>query len=234
VDCSDLLPGNYQFIAWAGMDENFYSLAPMPFVKGKTRIEDALLMLEHSGNIVSANLHHLFYSEIPATVTYEKVQRFLMPLAQLTNTIRIWTDGLPTDSDTFTFNINDNNSDYTLDGSFVNAISDKRFTYTASCIKSGSQQLHSTLRVMRLSADRRTPRLQIFNETNQVALYPFDSQSDDLIGMILKSNPKNDFDAVHIYDIILTKSNPGDANFTFEIHINGWKVINDDNTLVEE
>jgi hypothetical protein len=80
IDCSDLLPGKYRFIAWGGQDNNCYSTSPAPFVKGETSFDDALLTLKHSDDLVSNKVHHLFQSDITATVTNAKVQRFLMPL----------------------------------------------------------------------------------------------------------------------------------------------------------
>jgi hypothetical protein len=241
IDCSDLLPGKYRFIAWAGKDENFYTVEPDVFEKGKTRFEDALLMLKHQGNVVSEEIElirHLFHSELPATVTNEKVQRFTMPLKQQTNTINIRTEMLPATADIFSFNIIDNNSDYTFEGSFANAVSDKTFTYTAPCTKDGADQLHSTLNVMRLSADRNTPQLQIFNKTTGEVFYPHGIYSGDLIDLILKANPKNDFEATHIYNIVLRFENgfnPEDpTNSSVTIYINHWKVPQEqDNDLVE-
>ena len=240
IDCSDLLPGKYRFIAWAGKDERFYATGPVVFEKGKTRFEEALLMLEHPGNMISEEtdtIHHLFHSELPATVTNEKIQRFTMPLKQLTNTINIRTIGLPADADAYTFNIKDNNSDYTFEGSFANAVSDEAFIYTAPCTKDDESQLHASLNVMRLSADRHTPKLQIFNETAGEALYPTGSLSGDLIWLIENAYYENDFEAVHIYDIILVfgPAGPGDSTkYTVTIYINNWKVSQDqDVDLVE-
>ena len=240
IDCSDLLPGKYHFIAWAGKDEQFYTIEPDTFERGKTRFEDALLMLEYRNNVVSQEtepIHHLFHSELPATVTNEKVQRFTMPLKQQTNTINIRTELLPATADVFSFNIIDNNSDYTFEGAFANAVSDKTFTYTAPCTKDGADQLRSTLNVMRLSAERRTPKLQILNKTTGKLLYPHGIYSGDLVDLILKANPENDFDATHIYDIVLRFENgfePEDpANISITIEINGWVVRGQDDNLVE-
>jgi hypothetical protein len=96
IECTGLNPGKYRFIAWGGKDERDYSVTPALFVKGKTTFDEALLMLEHSGNTVSSLPHHIFHAELQtAVVTSQKIQRFYMPLTQLSNTINIRTVGLP-------------------------------------------------------------------------------------------------------------------------------------------
>ena len=236
IDCSDLLPAQYRFIAWAGKDERFYATEPGLFVKGKTLFEDALLMLQHPNNIVSEEIHHLFYSDLSATVTVEKVQRFDMPLLQQTNTIRIHTVGFPADVDVYTFNIADNNCSYLFDHSFADlsraGVSNSEFTYTAPCEKDAGSQIRSKLNVMRLSGERHTPQLQIFNQTTGKLLYPADNNSGDLIELIKSFYPENNFDAVHIYDIVLTCVDPDEPTaFTVTILINGWVVSDQEDNI---
>ena len=236
IDCSDLLPGKYSFIAWGGKDEECYStslgntLTPPSFVKSKTTFDEALLTLNRSGNNVSTPVHHLFHSGLPATVTNAKVQRFDMPLMQITNTINIRTVGLPYDGNTYRFNIKDNNDVYTFDGSFATRESDPFFTYTAPCMKDKEMgQLSATLNVMRLAGYRHSPQLQISNETAGNLLY----HTDDLISLIERTVPDNDFDTTHIYDIEITFDDGDDTGFTFTIMINGWVLREQNNELSE-
>jgi len=229
MDCSDLLPGKYRFIAWAGKDERCYNTAPEPFVAGKTKFEEALLILEHSNDLVTEKVHHLFHSILPATVTKEKVQRFDMPLIQITNTINISTVGYPIDANDYTFEIVDNNCKYLFDRSFVTC-PNTTFKYAADCVKDELFQLHSSLNVMRLAADRNTPQLQIYNETSGTLLYPFGSHSSDLIELIMNAYPENDFDHTHTYNITLVfgEPKPSDTHIQLTIYINGWQVRNQD------
>ena len=231
IDCSDLLPGKYSFIAWGGMDEYCYATAPELFEKGKTTFDEALVMLNHNGNSV----HHIFHSDLPVTVTNDKVQRFDMPLAQLSNTINIHTVGLPADNYQYSFNITDNNDIYHFDRSFATSVKDANFTYTAPCTKDGMHQLHSTLNVLRLAENRHTPQLQIYNESTGTVLYPFGAHSGDLIGLIKSAYPENDFDKTHTYNIVLVFGIPGDGNtnFTLTVFINGWQVRDQNVDLVE-
>ena len=233
MNISDLLPGNYRFIAWGGKDERYYSTAPTNFVAGKTTFGEALLMLEHPGNIVSSPPHHLFHSELPATVvTTQRLLVFYMPLVQLSNTINISTVGLPADANSYSFNITDINCSYNFDSSFATH-NHEPFTYTASCTKDNAHQLHSTLNVLRLSADRRTPQLQVYNKTADTVLYPVGEQSGDLIGLILSAYPQNNFDTTHTYDIVLTFAGDGSTGFDVNISINGWQVQEGGGELIE-
>ena len=230
IDCSDLLPGKYHFIAWAGKDEQSYSTIPVPFVKGKTKLDEALLILQHSDGIVANKIHHLFHSELPVTVTNEKVQRFDMPLIQHTNTINIRTEGLPANAFSYTFEIADNNCKYLFDRSFVTC--QENFKYVADCTKDDTNQLFSTLNVMRLATDRHTPQLRVYNKTNGATLYPVDGQSGDLIRLIKRAYRNNDFDATHTYDIVFRFEDNGDpSNSNVTILINGWEVREQEGSL---
>ena len=238
IDCSDLLPGKYQFVAWGGKDEEFYSTTPVLFEKGITSFDEALLVLEHHNDEVTNKIHHLFHSELPATVTNEKVQRFDMPLWQITNTVNIRTIGLPADADVYRFDIADDNCNYLFDRSFAGCSlknDGETFTYTAECAKDGANQLQSTLNVMRLSADRRTPQLQVVNKTTGTLLYPTGAQSGNLIELIQRANPENDFEMTHIYDIVLifNHGGNGETNTKITILINGWEVREQNGELVE-
>ena len=234
MTCSNLLSGKYRFIAWAGKDENHYATTPASFVKDKTTFEEALLTLKHPGGLVSTPQHTLFHSDLPVTVVNEKGQRFYMPLSQITNTIHISTVGLPTDDNAYLFYIVDNNCTYSFDNSFASHLAhsvNETFTYTTSCTKAENRQLNASLQVMRLAANRRVPRLEIYNKTAGKALYPVGDQSGDLIGLILRANPQNNFETTHTYDIILHFSGDESTGFKVSITINGWEVKEQDNEL---
>ena len=233
IDCSDLLPGRYSFIAWGGKNEDSYFTALAnssdltPFVKNKTGFDEVLLMLKRSGNDVSTPVHHLFHSDIPATVAYTKIQRFDMPLMQLTNTINIRTVKMTANANNYRFDIMDNNDAYTFDGFFATDVTDPSFTYTTPCTKNNTGQVSATLNVMRLAENRHTPQLQVYNESSDEVLF----QSDDLIKLILKANPENDFDTTHIYNIDIIFDSDDDLQFT--IFVNGWVVREQDDDLFE-
>jgi len=235
IDCPGLLPGSYRLVAWAGRDDNHYTTTPVSFAQGKTTYEDALLNLKHTGGLVTTPPHHIFHSELPVVVTFEKEQRFTMPLAQLTNTINVRTEGLPSDDNAYLFNIADNNCAYSFDRSFASHaghLPDEPITYTIPCTKDDSKQLGATLRVMRLAHNRRTPQLQIYNKTQGTLLFPMDDQSGDLIGLILKAYTPN-FETTHTYDIVLHFTGDDSTGFKVDVTVNGWKVKEQGGELVE-
>jgi len=209
-------------------------------------------MLEHAGNTISATIPHIFHSDLSATVVpYENIQSFYMPLVQHSNTINIHTVGLRANTNAYTFNITDNNCAYKFDRSFASH-SHAMFTYTAPCIKDNESQLHSSLNVLRLSANRRVPQLQILNTTTGAPLYPVGKQSDDLIGLILSAYSQNNFETTNVYNIVFIFTynddcdcdhncdhncdcncdcnccgggkGDGSTNFTVTVTINGWQV----------
>ena len=227
-----LPPGNYHFIAWGGKDENQYTTSPSLFIKGQTTIDEALLMFEHPNNVVTTKLHHIFHAELPATVfPTQNIQSFYMPLTQISNTINIRTVGLPADNNDYTFIITDNNCTYTFDSWFASH-SHEAFTYSAPCIKNDAGQLSSSLNVLRLSANRRTPQLKILNKTTGKVLYPVGTQSGDLIWLILAAYPQNNFDKTHTYNIVLTFTGDDSTGFNVTISINGWLVNDQDEDLI--
>ena len=233
ISFTDLMTGAYRFIAWGGKDERDYATEPATFVKGQTTFDEALLTLNHTGGVVTTQPHPLFHSDIQANVVVnEKLQLFYMPLTQLTNTINVSTVGLPANTNSYRFEIADNNCTYTFDKMFASH-NHGIFTYKASCSKDGAGQLFSSLRVMRLAADRHTPQLKIVNEANGTVLYPFGEQPSDLIGIILKAIPQNNFETTHTYDIVLTFTGGGSTGFDVTITVNGWEVKDEPNDLVE-
>jgi len=234
IDCSDLYPGSYRFIAWGGKNEQHYETAPLSFVKNQTTYDQALLKLKHTGNVVPALIPHIFHAQLlDATVVFQKVQRFEMPLSQLSNTIRIRTIGLPVDTNHYSFNIEDDSSVYKFDRSRASSHLQSRITHTAPCTKDDSHQLNSTLHVLELSADRRTPLLQIYNETSKTPLYPVGTQSGDLIGLILSAYPQNNFLTTHTYDILLAFSGSDKDGYHVSITINGWQVREESDELID-
>ena len=235
IDCSTLMPGNYRFVAWAGKDDNHYGTSPAPFEKEKTTYNEALLALKHSGGLVTAPPHHIFHSERTAAVTREKVQRISMPLAQLTNTVNVRTEGLPSDDNAYLLNIADNNCAYSFDRSFASHAShsaDETFTYTTSCTKDDAKQLKASLRVLRLSENRRIPKIEIYNKTQGKRLYPVDDQSGDLIGLILKAYSPN-FETSHTYDILLRFTGDDATGFKVKVIINGWEINEEGGELID-
>jgi len=240
IDCSNLYPGSFRFIAWAGKDEDSYATQPGTFVRYKTTYKEAFLMLNQMDDLITDVIHPLFYSAIPATVTKTREQYFEMPLEIMTNTINIHTIGLPDDNNEYAFEIGDINSSYMFDGS-LNLSNDLKtsesFKYVSPCDKDEKSQLYSTINILRLSINRYSPQLQIYDQTTGRSLYPAnEGQTSNLIDLIRRANPNNDFEKTHTYDIVLNfgetdPTNPDDNGLI--ITINGWEIREQDNNLYD-
>ena len=235
LDCPNLAPGSYRFVAWAGKENGCYATTPAPFIPGKTTYKEALLLLKHAGGVVESPMHHLFHSELQVAVTNQKDQRFTMPLTQLTNTIRVRIEGLPLENNTYILRIADNNCAYTFDRSFAlheGHPSGETITYTTHCTQDDSGHLNATLRVMRLMGSRRIPQLAIVNQADGKLLFPLDDQSGDLIEMILEAYTPN-FDTTHTYDIVLRFFEDDSTGLKVTVSINGWDVQSEENELID-
>ena len=234
IDCSDLLPGKYRFIAWGGMDEVLFSTVPASFEKGKTTFDEAFLVLEHSDGIVFSPMHHLFHSDLSVTVTNSKIQQFLMPISQQTNTITVRTMGLWTNPDhVYTYEIIDDNCTYQFDGSFAeyahvhHKISKEpyEFKYQMSTHPNDREgQLNVTLTVMRLTENRQ-PKIKIIDENTNDTLFSY-----DLIKLI-KKIPNVEIGITHDYVIDLLFVYNVDPTVT--VYINGWKLQDEETQLVD-
>ena len=242
IDCSDLYPGKFRFIAWAGKNENSYTTNPEIFVRNKTTFQEAFLMLNHTNDdyvYVSEVIHPLFYSVLPATVTKIKEQYFEMPLELMTNTINISTIGLPSDNNEYLFEIDDDDDSYQFDGSIgsseMKGLNGGEVRYVSPCRKNEMNQIRSSINILRLSMNRNSPQMQIYNKATGDPLYPYNGQTCSLIDLIKRANPDIDFENTYTYDIVLNfgGGSGGDGNDGLSITINGWEVREQEDNLYD-
>jgi len=234
IDCSDLYPGKFRFIAWAGKDEKNYTTHPETFVRNKTTFQEVFLKLNQTNDYVTEVIPPLFYSALPATVTKSKEQYFEMSLELMTNRINIHTIGLPSDNYEYLFEIDDNVYSYLFDGSTgsseIKDFNTGEIRYVSLCNKDEMNQINSTINILRLSMKRYPPQMQIYNKTTGRSLYPNNGQTNSLVDLIRKANPNVDFENTYTYDIVLYfGENPDEEPV---IIINGWEVREQEDNLV--
>ena len=212
--------GKYRFVAYAGLVSPC-SLTPASPVAGETLFNQMAFNLDtrSDGAVTSvlSNIYHSYYPEfeVLAGVADQKVT---LPLVEMTNRIHLTVEGLNTHTSEFSLRIDDKNGDYDLSNAFN---SDRSLFYSSSCSKKAAEDvLESSLTVLRLSRDRRTPVLSLREETSDKAYY-----EENLISLILLLESKVgtiDFAKTHDFHITLTF----DASLNVTVAINGW-VLNE-------
>ena len=91
------LPQNrsYRFIAWTGLDTDYFT-TPATFVKDQTTFEEVGLFLEHQSGTVDTPITPLFHGEKSYAATNSSDRRVDIPLTQVSNTICLTTESLST------------------------------------------------------------------------------------------------------------------------------------------
>ncbi len=216
--------GNYRFIAWGGLHA-CYSTLPSTFKVGSTLYKDALLQLDIPSGEIDTLLHPLFHAHKTEYVQGgPKEQHINMNIVQAYNTINLTTGGLRSTGDEFLMSVTDNNGKYNFDYSFAPC---SEFKYTSPCTKDAKGQLHSSLNILKLAADRH-PQFEIYNVTKQKTLYKANLVS------LLNRMKDVDYDNIHTYDVhIKFTSMDSDTNMSISITINGWQVVADDNIILK-
>lgn len=218
----DIEPGIYTFVAWANLSEP-YRTDPSTLQAGVTDINTALTYLNRSANdSVNTILPHLFFGNyMQAEVKAEGDQRFDVLLDQNTNKVNLKVKGLMPTTDIFSYVITDDNGKYKFDNSFA---PDKEFTYINTTKFENSNELNTSLTVLRLAGDRK-PMLKLYNKTSGKLLY-----EQDLVYLISILNNQGrlfDWQNTHEFDIVLTFAGTGEASLGVTVSVNGWVVIDD-------
>lgn len=163
---NNLPAGEYRFVAWGNL-RGCFSAYPADFSIGETTFEQALLLFDHT-EVASLIEEPLFFAYLSAEqVTTAREQRFYMPIAEQTNTIRLTTEGLPLNDDSYCFTVTDNNGRYKFDNSYA---LDNYFTYPAPCDKDEQGQPATSLNVLKLAAGRQV-KIELYNETAAISCY---------------------------------------------------------------
>ncbi len=222
--------GDYSFAVWVnGVDP--YSIAPdsgeFEIMRPAKREADIHLNMPADRCVRSIIPTQLYGSLDFKSMPGKAGQLFTIPLVENTNIINLTVRGLDRTAHVYTYTITDNNGNYYFDNTFAPC---GEFQYTATARFDDSDELKSSLTVLRLAENRR-PKLALRDLTAGNTLYPYrPGQTDDLIEMILNAyakGPRIDFDRTHVYDIILSF----DTNMDVTVSVNGWKLIFDEQEL---
>lgn len=212
--------GNYQIISWMGFSDS-YNITPSTF-ENQTTFEECMLSLKRSEDgIVNHIPSRLLYAAERHAVIDAPNVNFKLRLQQLSNTIKITTEGLKPSDTPYGLAVKDNNGDYLFDG--LLAPNNKRLEYKITCQKDEHHQPFASLGVMSLSEKRKTPLLSLIDLSTGNDIYRV-----KLVDLILRLKDKGavvDFNTIHHYHIHLRFI---DADMDVEIIINGWDVSDTD------
>ena len=204
IDCSEMEPGTYQFVAWAwtGDKDAFYSTSPTVAEIGETEIEELLLKLTASGEIV--NLPHLFYAYLEAELI-TGLEPFKLELRQISNTVRVRIEGLPADDNSdYTLKIFDDNSAYEFaDGSLIN---DANVVYAADFEDVGNGVREASLTILQLRNNSAAEMIVYKDGITEI--------SNDLVELILEVFAGNIFEQKCDYEIVFVQDPE-----------NGWTLL---------
>jgi len=214
--------GQYTYIAWLNDDERSFKVDPdqklLQFMVPQTKIVD------NAGNVPFLCYGHL------DNETLDSVGNHLItiPVLQFRNRINLTATDMryaPVANDKYTVSISDNNGDYGFDGNFATGNApvgysafNQYFTYSTTG-QVNSDALSASLNVLKLAGNRPNPTFTIKNSNGDQVF------SANLVQLILASNPNNDFDKTHVYDIVITDLfGNGEKEIPVVITINGWIV----------
>lgn len=232
----DLEIGNtYKFLVWYNEEPPYFTTPSYDEFKSPTSIinkVDARLYLDvPSTKIVDFNLPLLLYGKHNEEIDpLDQVVR--IDLTQNTNTIHFTVNGLDKTTDTYVFDIADNNGIYNFDNDFASEPKDA-FNYIATSeFTDNSQALKGQIMTLKL-ADYRSPIFTLKNETTGELLYPsYNGQENNLVKMIQSAYANGnsntvDFDRRHIFHIVINF----DTDMTATVLVDGWEMKNENNEL---
>lgn len=229
-----LNPGLYNLVVWFNPDTP-YQVIPVtdpPQQTGKTcRSESQLMLIVPDDGCINNVLPPLLHGSVcDAEINEASVNRFTIPMTLNNNIINLTVNGLPVNDHTYGFTISDNNGHYTFDNDFVHCdnfdyVATMKFPALTKAVTNST--LNTSLTVLKLAAGRNV-LITLQNQTTGQQLYPVnDGQTANLIDLILKADPNNDFELTNVYDITLDFN----ADLTVTITINGWRIKESDNEI---
>ncbi len=225
-----LAAGDYSFAVWVNKTGP-YSTIPDSGDFGMVSLakRDAEICLDvPEDRYIRSIIPELLYGSLDfETDPDQGEQLFTIPLEENTNIINLTVRGLAKTTHEYNYSITDDNGNYYFDNTFAPC---GEFRYATTTRFGDSDELTSSLTVLRLAADRH-PELTFSDSTTGKMIYPRGpGQTGDLISMILAAyadGPRIDFDKTHVYDIVISF----DAHMAVSVSINGWELTPDEQEL---
>lgn len=251
----DLEPGNYQFVAWCGLENNMENLFSLPSTR--TRVEEVHCRMhrdyDDKGNAFQdKQLHHLFYGSLDATLPDEEgTYVYQVDLIKNTNNISIslqHVSGQPLTADMFNVEMTEGNGHLKHDNSLMD---DEDISYRPWHLRDGAMDIGgmkaenddetlnffmAELSTCRLMKDR-DPRINITDSSTGELIYSIpivkwattfrSQQFADVNNEIhVVYDDQEYLDRENQYNIMLYLDNKEDGGWlTATIYINSWRVV---------
>ena len=225
-------PGNYSFVTWFNLHHPHYSVNPAENDSHSlkpNRRESHFALESNSNNEITTRLPlSLHGSLINSTFTLKDEERFTIPLYRNSNLINVTLVGLEKTNHQYSVSINDNNGKYSFENNLLDC---DDFSYKSIAGYSDeSDFLKASLVVLKLD-ETRSPALVVKDENTQTQIFPTSESSlNNIVQMILKANPNNDFTKNHRYDIEISF----DTQMSVSITVNGWKLNSSNNEIIPD
>ena len=225
-----LLLGDYQLVAWGNLNEN-YEIIPS-FIKGETKIEDAILTLNRIQDTVKDFPTPLFYAGVAKAKIespYPGRKTVEMDFMKNTNAVHIRAKGLPIDfenpedsNEIYEFKIVSTNGNYT----FYNTVLGNPLTYIPTNSVDVENKIYlSDFVILRELNDKSTDsRLVITRKKNgqpEEVLFNIDLE-DELIKYSKRQGRDGDLDRE---DDFILEIDFNETHGAVTITINGWESI---------
>ncbi|GHV51991.1 hypothetical protein FACS1894181_14670 [Bacteroidia bacterium] len=236
IDITGLEPGNYQFVAWGNL-ENQYALSPKSLEPGLTNREDLQVELTKlkDSKTVSEWLNPLFFATHTELKTIEIL--YMVPqdihLKLIENTYKINVevigfDSISTAENTYRVEILDNNGIYTFDNDFA-PCEDFNYASVFTVLAEENYKLKASLMVLRLAESRPVPVIRLVNNKTNVELI-----RENLVELILAAKKQGatvDFDNTLEFEFRF-EFNPN-APLECNVYINGFQVVNQGGVILD-
>lgn len=217
--------GTSDFVVWAGSDLSRIDFGS--FTEGVTMRDEMIAAVKRQAESLTGPLPTLYVgTPVDGPLTQEDrshlgtmYDRVAIHLTQITNRVNFTIKGLDA-SRTYAIAIEDDNSRYTIDGSFAK---DDRFVYTPLTMGQKGSTLTASFDLLRLAKGRHASVIITDTTTGEVVWSR--NLIEELILYSAAGEPPYSLECDHLFDIELQLSIHNDTFVAVSATINQWNVV---------
>lgn len=213
-----LKTGEYKFIAWGNLKDE-YSLLPEEPVVGSTTFDKFTVTLNTIVNdSVKTKITPLFFGQ--STVTSIKAGTFSpevrIPIIQDTYTVNLTVDGKINGNRRYRYVISDSNTFLGFDNAYIPC---STVHYMTNCGTPEKGKIKGSLTTLRIS-EGRSPVLKVIDTEDEADPVFKINLIELILDLEVQHKVEIDFDNMYEFDIEVTIDNG-----SFVVVINGWKLV---------